>query len=639
MTQHLFLISLGPVQDFISSARRSRDLWFGSWLLSELSKTAAYSIHAEGGTLIFPAPTNPATDLAPNSHLDVGNKILALLPVAEVAVVGAQIEQAIRARLMDITTTTFAPLTTHSDFDHTTAEQQILDLIEYYWVALPYDEQTYPAVRTRVEAAMAARKATRNFQPVSWGKDRPKSSLDGQREAVIAESAYPSRAEPPRKQEQKIHTLYTMYGASQAERLSGVDLLKRNGNVERFIHHGKPVSEARFMSTSHVAAQPLLTRLAAYEGTARDAWSRYLRELRTSAVQPALIDREKIAWKYSSHPVIGDYDGSLLFEERLDDTLAGTPPDDIQAAKGALRDFLSVTLGRGVAPLPYYALLHADGDNMGRVIDATGSVQGHQDLSQKLSDFAGSVQHLVEETYDGALIYAGGDDVLALLPLHTVLTCASELHDNFRNKLEQYTAPAKDDCGSIHPTLSVGIAVCHHIEPLSDALALVRRAEKCAKAVPCKNALAVIVSKRSGVDRVVAGSWEPRVTQDSHETPDVLGSTLDRRLIEFAALHRKDAFPDGAAYELHDLSVRVGHTLPPDALQREAVRILQRKRAQRGDQRIHEATLQAITRMIERADVTLEQLANEIIVARLFADAYELAFPNQQTHGPSDSKE
>lgn len=41
---HLIIVHIGPVQDFIATARRSRDLWFGSWLLSELSKAAARSI-------------------------------------------------------------------------------------------------------------------------------------------------------------------------------------------------------------------------------------------------------------------------------------------------------------------------------------------------------------------------------------------------------------------------------------------------------------------------------------------------------------------------------------------------------------------------------------------------------------------
>ena len=58
---HLMIFHIGPVQEFIASARRSRDLWFGSWLLSELSKAAALEIVQQNGddlerSLIFPAP-------------------------------------------------------------------------------------------------------------------------------------------------------------------------------------------------------------------------------------------------------------------------------------------------------------------------------------------------------------------------------------------------------------------------------------------------------------------------------------------------------------------------------------------------------------------------------------------------------
>ena len=41
-------ISIGPVQGFIAAARRTRDLWYGSWLLSEVSKAVARSLHEQG---------------------------------------------------------------------------------------------------------------------------------------------------------------------------------------------------------------------------------------------------------------------------------------------------------------------------------------------------------------------------------------------------------------------------------------------------------------------------------------------------------------------------------------------------------------------------------------------------------------
>lgn len=58
MTSHLLALTVGPVQDFIAAARRTRDLWFRSHLLSEISKAAAKSLRDQGGKLIFPAPAS-----------------------------------------------------------------------------------------------------------------------------------------------------------------------------------------------------------------------------------------------------------------------------------------------------------------------------------------------------------------------------------------------------------------------------------------------------------------------------------------------------------------------------------------------------------------------------------------------------
>src|ERR1051326_749628 len=77
MTGHLLAISIGPVQEFIAAARRTRDLWFGSYLLSEISKAAAKAVHDAGGRLIFPAE---GADLTEGSDLNVANIILAELP-------------------------------------------------------------------------------------------------------------------------------------------------------------------------------------------------------------------------------------------------------------------------------------------------------------------------------------------------------------------------------------------------------------------------------------------------------------------------------------------------------------------------------------------------------------------------------
>ena len=55
MSEHrVFHFTLGPVQGFVSQARRTRDLWAGSFLLSYLSGHAMKAIIDAGGTIVFP---------------------------------------------------------------------------------------------------------------------------------------------------------------------------------------------------------------------------------------------------------------------------------------------------------------------------------------------------------------------------------------------------------------------------------------------------------------------------------------------------------------------------------------------------------------------------------------------------------
>src|SRR5215212_6083504 len=103
---YLISIAIGPVQDFISTARRSRDLWFGSWLLSELSKAAANEV-ADGDVsrLVFPSPDR-WEDLAPRSAFNVANKIVAVVDEKPEAV-GERARRAVLRRLLEITEDAF----------------------------------------------------------------------------------------------------------------------------------------------------------------------------------------------------------------------------------------------------------------------------------------------------------------------------------------------------------------------------------------------------------------------------------------------------------------------------------------------------------------------------------------------------
>jgi CRISPR-associated protein Cmr2 len=635
---HLFLVSIGPVQGFIASARRSRDLWFGSWLLSELAKAAAKSISDQKGSiLIFPAPAD-LENLRAGSELNVPNKILARVPVSaeELPSFAIRVEDAIGSQLHKIRDIAYQKVI--GPFAYEVAVAQVEDLLEYTWAAVPLEgngDEEYPRARACVEAVLASRKATRDFRQVNhtihlerfpdvqWSPNQPKSSLDGQRESVIPENAYPSHRASDEVQKIKIDALYKLYGAGPAERLSGVDLLKR---------HGNPGEADRFPSTSDVAAGPLLVRMVhvwdrapqnhAQIIAARDA---YIRELTS---HDARLER-----RAKDHPVMGHYPPDLLFVERLVDLfpdLRGPTLDTaLQSARPALREFLRVAAD-GKTPIPYYVLLQADGDGMGDVISRQRTQARHQELSRQLDAFAAEARKIVSK-YDGALVYAGGDDVLAFLPLHTALPCAVDLAQQFRDLLARFK-----DTDEPPPSLSVGLAVCHHLDPLSDALDLARNAERGAKNVPGKNALAVTLSKRSGVDTTVAGSWEG--------TPP-----LHERLLQFTTWHRQNVIPDGAAYELRSLADRLPGAEFVPVVRLEAARVLKRKRPHRGQSQLEERVLKYLTDLIhadpyhlkaltqanteeqskltqdQPSPLTPRQLAAELIVAREFARAYDLA--------------
>jgi CRISPR-associated protein Cmr2 len=60
MTRRVLHFSLGPVQGFIGSARRTRDLWAGSFLLSWLTGHAMAAVHESKGTITMPSVYGPA---------------------------------------------------------------------------------------------------------------------------------------------------------------------------------------------------------------------------------------------------------------------------------------------------------------------------------------------------------------------------------------------------------------------------------------------------------------------------------------------------------------------------------------------------------------------------------------------------
>lgn len=599
--KYLFITSIGPVQDFIASARRSRDLWYGSWLLSELSKAAAREIIEQEKSLdalIFPAPENEDA-LSPGTDLNVANKILALIQMPPQEM-GVAVERAIRRRLQELWGQ--AQKQIKGDYDRENAQKQIDDMLEIFWAGLPLDEANYSASRKQLEALLASRKATKNFQRVDWGSDTLKSSLDGQRECVIPASNYVQAGDSDEMRAFKNQCLFQWYGAKPAERLSGVDLLKRLGR--------SPNNDG-FPSTSHMASIPFLRGLIQDEKIDeqnRKVIAERMQEY-NQTLQKLGIQEDSISTKHAIEP-FSQIDGSILYKARYTQHIK-KGEETYEQAESAFQSFQKaislMTKRPSINPSPYYALVLADGDRMGLVIDRQKDPAAHRRLSQQLSAFAGTVDKIVTE-HHGGLVYAGGDDVLAFLPLHKALACTKKLAASFAESMQGFT-----DKEGNPPTLSAGIAVSHFIDPLEDMFELARSAERRAKGVDGKSALAITVSKRSGADRTVAGKW----------------GDLDKRLEIFAQYIRQDEIPAGFAYELIETNSRMplddGEGALLDLGKMEVVRILKRKRGNQGTAKMGDKIIDYFNDSVVKEVKTARQLADELIVAKMLADSMDEA--------------
>ena len=616
MTEHVLLVSIGPVQDFIASARKCRDLWFGSWLLSELSKAAAAGIvdaMSSGSApaaierLIFPAPS-AREELRPASTMSVANKIVARVfgDVDHVKRVAAAGRTSLNERLSGLRDEIFARVgrgdeSRRDNFLQRRAVDQVDELMDYVWIAVEERGGDYAAARREAERLLGARKGTKTWAQPSWALDGvPKSSLDGVRESVLRDRIYGSAGvglalTPAERQ--------TWYRVGEGERLCGVGLLKRWGAPLDGDGQG---AREKFMSSCHLAALPFMIGVD-HDAKKRPAIVASWQALKAAA-RDAVDDLDVIPGNGTG--MFEKIDGAILFPERLKQTMNEVGQADHQTnAEAKLRDFLRCT-ARG-EPGTYFAVLVADGDSMGAIIENQRGFEEHRRLSTALNAFAQGAGTIVDE-HKGRLIYSGGDDVLALLPLHRAIECADALAKDFRDRLEEW--PAAD---GNHASLSAGIAIVHYLEPMGAALDVARKAGTRAKLVASKNALAIIVSKRGGAGVEVRGSW----------------SAIVPRLRALAELHRLDAVPGKAGHELTELG-RLTVNLEGDELaairniqRSEARRILGRKRARKGKESIANDTLDALTQHLS-ADPS--ELGRELWVAELLANAQKMAAPAEE---------
>ena len=592
MTRFLVTLSLGPVQSLIGAARRTRDLWCGSWMLSEASRAAARVLHdRHQGCLIFPCPAKPDDDLLPQERpgdaANIANILRAEVTVSSTEDVRKLCEKAKAAavcRLTGLGTSASGQLEMASPpVRKDVWDAQIDDILEVFsaWVPITGEGDGYRAASRRLGGALAARKATRNFRacrpPSTQGL--PKSSLDGALETVLPhwKSGYWAR--------RKLRL-------SEGEQLDALGVIKRlAGDSDRFTAYPR------------IAADPWIMQLTCKQKQClRDAYA-------------PLVGHD-LATRVTGNESIYDdlpFDAGLLYQFRLDNALARAVDPCERKAIEKLKDCVEGISKRdgdepgAGEPVPYAAILKADGDRMGELLSRADSAARSRKISRALHDgFASKVAGIVRG-HRGHAIYSGGDDVLALVPLTGALACARKLADKFEQALTGIANDLKIDDDK-RPTLSVGLGIGHFMEPLGALRARADRAERAAKGDATgtpRNALAIALGIRAGAELEWRARWNDTAAFDT--------------LHALTAAYRDRSLPTRAAYDLRSIDRRLDWLRDDDTDRAcgmraaDVARMLARVRTEAGE-RIP-PDLRNLLR--ERAAAQpLRELADTLIVAR-----------------------
>lgn len=491
---YLVAISIGPVQSLIEAGRRAQDLWCGSWLLSEAARAVALHLHTvQNGCLIFPNPENPEVELQPQSQSDepkanIANVIRAVISAESEAELKEKVNTAQSAaseRSLGIFSETLDKDELQNiGIDRARWQQQQSDVLKTFSVWVSLANHDYKSASKRLGQLLQARKLTRSFDPIRDNEpDLHKSTLDGANNTVTNKLTTWNAAEKLNISEPELLRKKRLLGLTNEEELDALGVVKRRaGNLEQFTPF------------SRIVAHRWLAELSAEQ-----------LEALTQAYQP-LVELGFVTkvkgndGLYQSFP----FDGEYLFLSRLENA-------DIEATiKGQLRTQLQAIKS---SPVPYGVLLKADGDRMGDLLKEANGKEQSRAISKALHEFATSVRRTMQD-HGGHAIYAGGDDVLAFVPLVKAMKCAKTLAESFAQKMSEVTETLNIKLSQT-PTLSVGLAIGHFVQPMRQLRQRAVAAEKYAKgnkeAEP-RNALAIHLGIRSGHEITWRCCWDDKET-------------------------------------------------------------------------------------------------------------------------------
>jgi CRISPR-associated protein Cmr2 len=501
-------VSIGPVQSFVSQSRRTRDLWSSSYLLSFLAAHAISGARHAGGTIVRPrVDGDPMLEWVegrrtgtPPSLGSVPNQFTVELPKGESPErVAAEAEKSFDAAWQKVCRAVRDRFVAHAlpvgNGTEVIWERQIHGLWELVWVAGASDDH----------GLLARRKRWRTH----WLPEEP-----GDKCWLMPDFQDLSghvRATDRGRQDgfwNAIRSRLRVLDLEDNERLSAVALVKRLYPRVAAAALGWHLDVAHWPSTVDIAALPWCQRvLAAAAKVGNDfacAVSAVHEDALTGGVS-SLVDEVppgaerfvRLNADWFHRPFVSSPKLAPLSDEsarpRLIQQLEALA--EVEGAAGPLG-----------APPVYFALLLADGDRLGRMVASLRS----DIVSGALAEFTRAVPNIVR-AHRGVTVYAGGDDVLALLPLDGALQCARDLERRYR---EAFAAAAASSGKDPAATLSAAVVFAHTHAPLNLVLKEAHRLlDAVAKDENGRASLAAGVFRGNGPAVQWVTTWE-RVSKD-----------------------------------------------------------------------------------------------------------------------------
>lgn len=494
-------ISIGPVQSFVAQSRRTRDLWGSSFLLSFLAGHAMRGAVQAKGRMGRPYQTvvkddplyswiddrregeSPRIGTLPNHFVVRCDSLDQAHEAAKRA--KAEFDQAWR-RICKAVWTQYVEVVMDKGKDvQGIWERQVNGFWEFSWVA----------AEGHAKGLLARRKHWRTKRPSPEAGD--KCHLLTELQELSGWTRYHEGA----KQKEFWQKLSEQTGLGsldieENERLCAIALIKRLLPRVSTKAIGWPIDAAHWPSTDYVASVPWLRHAtSSFSGESR-AYAELVKKL--SGADD--IGHHKSFQDLPSHPLVrlnpDWYERSALRKE-----------SDLRK-RTLLTEGLNKLCevrnenGRLGGPPSYYAVLLADGDRLGSLVGKLGGKVVSGALGQFSTQALSAVR---KENVDGVVVYAGGDDLLALLPVESALACADEI-------AWAYTAAFNNSEAS----LSAAVVYAHVRAPLSSILHLVHHLlDDVAKDGNGRNSLAAAVAGGAAEHCRWVTCWERSVGGDS----------------------------------------------------------------------------------------------------------------------------